>query len=359
EAYYVTGGSEGAKTKKVTPAKIGDKDADIIWVYDMMDELGSFPHNAANSSPLVLGDLIYVCTSNGQDWTHVNIPSPLTPSFIALDKTTGELKGEDDAEIGENIFHGQWTSPSAGKVGEDWQVFFGGGNGIMYGFDAEPEFDKDEDLAFLRKLWWVDTNPKERFENDYPDPDGPNEVIATPVYYDGKVYVAHGQDPEHGEGVGLLFCIDPTKRGDITESGVIWKYEKINRSISTVSIDPVSGLLFVGDFSGFLHCLDAKTGEEVWIYDTKAHLWSSTLVADGRVYLGDEDGDFVVLPAKRDFDPKKDKPIFETNLQYPIYSTPIIANGVMYVGTAAHLYAIQDASKGGKSTDQPKAVEIK
>ncbi len=358
EGYYVAGGSEGAKTKKVEPAKIGAKDADIIWVYDMMDELGAFPHNASNSSPLVLGDLVYICTSNGQDWTHVNIPSPLSPSFVALDKKTGELKGEDDAELGENIFHGQWSSPSAGKVDGKWQVFFGGGDGLIYGFDAVPTYDKDEDLSFLRKQWWVQTNPKDRFEYKYPDPEGPNEINSTPVFYDGKVYVAHGQDPEHGEGVGMMMCIDPTKKGDITETGVIWKYTEINRSISTVSIDPDSGLLFVGDFSGFLHCLDAKTGEVQWVYDTKAHLWSSTLVADGRVFLGDEDGDLVVLPAKRDFDPKKDKPLFETNLQYPIYSTPIVANGVMYVGTQAHLYAIQDASKGGQSTDQPKKVKI-
>ena len=334
------------ESKFMTPAgeekvEVGPTDADIIWVYDMMAELGVFPHNASNSSPLIIDDLLYVCTSNGQDWTHVNVPSPLSPSFIALDKKTGKLKGEDDAEIGENIFHGQWTSPAAGKVKGDWQLFFGGGNGLLYGFGAKPVYDSSEDIHFLKKIWWVDTNPKARFENKYPDPEGPNEINATPVFWDGKVYVAQGQDPEHGEGVGRLVCVDPTKKGDITQSGVVWKYDKINRSISTVSIDENSGLLFVGDFSGFIYCLDARTGKEHWVYDMKAHMWGSTLVADGRVYVGDEDGDFVVLPAKKDFDPKKDEPLFETNLFSPIYSTPVVANGVMFVGTQTHLYAIK------------------
>lgn len=325
------------------PAKIGSKDADIIWVYDMMDELGVFPHNASNSSPVVIGDLVYVCTSNGQDWTHVNVPSPLSPSFIALDKNTGELKGEDDAEIGENIFHGQWTSPGAGKVNGKWQLFFGGGNGLLYGFGAMPVFDSSEDINFLKKIWWVDTNPKSRFEYKYPDPEGPNEINATPVFWNNKVYVAHGQDPEHGEGVGMLVCVDPTKKGDITKSGVVWSYDKINRSISTVSIDEKSGLLFAGDFSGFVYCLDAKTGKEHWVYDMKAHMWGSTFVADGKVFVGDEDGDFVVLPAKPDFNPKDKKAVlFETNLYSPIYSTPIYANGVLYVGTQTHLFAIQN-----------------
>src|SRR4051812_29805096 len=69
EAQYVSGPGK-------PPAKIGPKDADLIWRYDMMDELGVFPHNASNCSLLVDDDLVFACTSNGQDWTHSNIPSP-------------------------------------------------------------------------------------------------------------------------------------------------------------------------------------------------------------------------------------------------------------------------------------------
>ena len=70
-------------------------------------------------------------------------------------------------------------------------------------------------------------------------------------------------------------------------------------SDETVSIDPATGLLFIGDFSGFVHCLDAETGKLQWVYDMKAHMWGSTFVVDGKVYVGDEDGDFVVLKVDR------------------------------------------------------------
>ena len=57
------------KAKDRDPAS---KDADIVWRYDMMDELGVFPHNASNcSTSSSIGDMLYICTSNGQDWTHV------------------------------------------------------------------------------------------------------------------------------------------------------------------------------------------------------------------------------------------------------------------------------------------------
>lgn len=363
EAQYVVG---PGKPK----AKIGPKDADIIWKYDMMDELGVFPHNASNCSILVVGDVIYVCTSNGQDWTHSNIPSPNSPSFIALDKKTGKLLGEDNACIGPRIFHGQWSSPSTGNVNGKQLVFFGGGDGICYAFDATPKMGdgsamepvrpgppsnriEEKDTMYLKKVWWFDCNPPERWGNDtahkYPGADGPSEINATPVFYKNRVYVPVGQDPEHGEGVGNLTCIDATKTGDVTKSAKIWSYSGIHRSLSTVSIDPKTGLLFVGDFSGFIHCLDAETGKLYWTHDMKAHIWGSTLVADGKVYVGDEDGDFIVMACS-----KEKKIISTTNLGAAVYSTPVIANGVIYVGSQTHLYALYDQSKAQRSDEAPK-----
>jgi outer membrane protein assembly factor BamB len=328
------------------PIEPGPKDADIIWRYDMMDELGVFPHNASNCNIILLGDMLYVCTSNGQDWTHVNVPSPNSPSFVALAKKDGKLAGEDDAQIGPRILHGQWSSPSIGRVNGKPQVFFGGGDGTLYSFAAQPVKEGDTDV--LKKIWWFDCVPAEYRVKDgkpikYPAAEGPSEINSTPVFYKGRVYVAIGQDPEHGEGVGRLVCIDPTGTGDVTKTKMIWDYKGIKRSISTVSIDPANGLLFIGDFSGFVHCLEAETGKLVWIHDMKAHMWGSTLVSDGKVYVGDEDGDFVILASSRE-----KKVISEVNLGYPVYGTPVVANGVMYVMNQSYLYAFQDPNKNAK-----------
>ena len=334
------------------PAKIGPKDADIIWVYDMMDDLGVFPHNASNSSPLIVGDLVYLCTSNGQDWTHVNVPSPLSPSFIALNKHTGEFAGEDDAGIGPRILHGQWSSPSSGVVNGQAQVYFGGGDGWLYAFDPEPK--PDDDTAWLTTLWKYDVNPPEyKFRADgqpirYPAADGPSEINSTPTFYKNRVYVAIGQDPEHGEGIGRLVCLDATQKGDVTQTATLWEYRGIHRSISTVSIDPETGLLFVGDFSGFVHCLDADTGEVHWVYDMKAHMWGSTLVADGKVYVGDEDGDFVILAASRE-----KQVLSEAYLNAPVYGTPVVANGVLYLQSNSHLFAFEVPESAGSAGAAP------
>src|ERR1700730_12378464 len=89
---------DGKNDGPITDEKLkGEHDADIIWKFDMMEEVGSQPHNMANSSPVIYGDLIYVSTSNGQDESHVNIPSPKAPALIAVNKKTGKLVWEDNS----------------------------------------------------------------------------------------------------------------------------------------------------------------------------------------------------------------------------------------------------------------------
>src|SRR6267378_3872557 len=300
----------------------GNGNAKVIWKFDMIEEVGSSPNNMSNSSPVSYGDLIFVSTSNGQDESHVHIPSPRAPSMVAVNKKTGKLVWEVN-NVGERILHGQWSSPSVGKVGDVVQVVMGEGDGWVRGYE----------VLTGKKLWEFDLNPK-----DSVWPKTRNEVISTPVIWENKVFIANGQDPEHGEGVGHLYAIDATKRGDITTSGRVWHYDKIRRSISTASI--VDGLLYIPDFSGFLHCLDVKTGQEYWTHDVFAAVWGSTLVVDGKVYLGDEDGDIVILQTG-----KAKKVLAEMNMGSAVYATPVPAHGALFINNRNQLFALANASK--------------
>ena len=292
-------------------------DGDIIWKFDMMEELGAFPHNMSNSSPVMYGDLIFVNTSNGHDESHVNIPSPLSPDLVALNKNTGELVWENNP-VGEAILHGQWSSAAVGEIGGVAQVVMGEGDGWVRGYVAETG----------EKLWEFDSNPP-----DATWPKTRNNIISTPVLYDDKVFIANGQDPEHGEGVGHFYAIDATKRGDITQTGRVWHYDKIRRSISTPAIH--EGIIYMPDFSGFFHALNVETGEPYWVHDTFAAVWSSPMVVDGKIYLGDEDGDVVVLAPG-----KEEKVLVEMNLGSSVYGTAVPAHGVLYIASRNQLFAL-------------------
>ena len=206
-------------------------------------------------------DFIYVTTSNGVDGPHKKVVNPDAPSLIVLDKKTGRLLALDGQEIGSRLYHAQWSSPSLGTVGKRTLVFLGGGDGVCYAFEALST--KPEKPASLKKVWSYDCNPREykyrgdklipyyegdkrkRYSTNKNDGNyvGPNQIIASPVFHNNRIYVAVGQDPAHGRGKGLFYCIDATKTGDITESGNIWSYDGIERSISVLNLKP-SGFAF-------------------------------------------------------------------------------------------------------------------
>ena len=324
-----TEGFRDGKNDGVTDEKSTTEfDADVVWRFDMMEEVGTLPHNLANSSPVINGDLIYVSTSNGQDESHVNIPSPKAPAIIAVNKTTGKLVWEDNP-VGNRILHGQWSSPTVGTVGGVVQLIHAQGDGWIRGYEAQTG----------KKLWEFDTNPK-----DSVWPKTRNELISTPVVYQDKVYIANGQDPEHGEGVGHMYCIDATKRGDITTTGLVWHFDKIRRSISTPAIK--DGIVYEADFSGFLHALDAKTGQEYWNHDMFAAVWGSPLCVDGKVYLGDEDGDVVIMQ-----EGKVKKVIAEINMGSSVYSSPVPAHGALFISNRNQLIALAEGA--GVTSSKP------
>ena len=304
------------------------EDADIIWSLDMIEELGVFPHNLATSSPIVVDGRVFAITSNGVDEGHLNLPSPVAPAFIAADAKTGEVIWTRN-DPGKNTLHGQWSSPAFAVIAGTPQAIFAGGDGWCYAFSP----DKGE------PIWKFNLNPADA-KYVLGGKGTKNYIISTPVIFEDSVFLCVGQDPEHGEGIGHLYRIDATKRGDITESGKLWHVggEEFHRSLSTAAIK--DGRLYHSDLSGFVYCMDVKTGKQLWKHDTFAALWGSCTVIGDKVYIGTEDGEVLV------FEHAAEKKLVATNdLGNSVYTTPVAANGVLYITNRNTLFAIQDGAK--------------
>ena len=319
------------------PAMTTDTNAvGIVWRFDMITEkdVAAWPQDAADCSVLVHGDQVFVCPSNGVNRSHKVVPHPDAPSLIVLDKSTGRLIARDFEQIGHRLFHGEWSSPALGEVNGKTLVFYGAGDGVCYAFDPVPAAPAAEGApGILKSVWRFDVNAAAGRTGDYKKPlDGPSEIIATPVFHNNRVYVGVGQDPRHGQGRGALACIDATGTGDITTKGLVWVNTDIDRSLTTVAIK--DGILYTADFSGRIFALDADTGHELWRHETNGPIWSSPLVADGKVYVGTDTGELWTFAASREL-----KILATTKLDSPISTSPIIANGVLYVMTQRWLFA--------------------
>ena len=247
-----------------------DGKADIVWTYDMIKELNVFPCYLCNSSPLIVGDLVFALTANGVDPNNNKLPSPDAPTLVAINKKTGKLAWSD-ASPGKNIMEGQWSSPCALQVDGVWQVVYGGGDGWLRSFEASTG----------KLLWKFDLNPK----NSTFKPGGQGDrsyVVGVPVAVNNMIYIAVGQDPDAGNSVGHLWCIDAAKKPtnkdlDLTppdqsfdpkapgnkDSGLVWHYGGLvipkpkpgadrdvhfGRSVSTVAVH--DGLVYAAELIG-------------------------------------------------------------------------------------------------------------
>lgn len=367
-------------------------EADVVWKYDMMSRLRTFPHNMSNCSVVCVGNILLVNSSNGVDATHINIPAPNGASLFALDRRTGELLWQDKSP-GANLLHGQWSNPAVITVNGKPQVLFGAGDGWLRSFDPAGN-----GRGGSKVLWKFDCNPKD--SRWVPGGQGArNNIIATPVVYDGLVYLAVGQDPEHGQGMGHLYCIKPPAYRDGTDvsrelaidaqgkllpqrrlraidpqrgeraipnpkSAMVWHFgswtpaafaakrfgERFHRSISNATIK--NGILVIADFSGLLHCIDAKTGRQHWSYDMFAQPWGTPLIVEDKIYVGDDDGDIAIFPLTVNANSAvhvvkglKVPALGEIKMLNAVYTTPVVANDVLFIANKNTLYAI---SAGGK-----------
>ena len=346
EAQYVAGPGK-------TPIAQGPNDADILWRFDMRQELGAFPQKQTSGSVLVVGDKLFVNTSNGVDsnLTRKHLPSPNCPAIICLDKNTGKLLAVERSGISRRTWICNWSSPAYGVIAGRPTVVMGGGDGYCYGFSTEigpsqeppaPAAPGDPPLVpTLKELWRFDCNPPQRHVKNgkplqYGAPDGPSFVAASPVVSGDRVYIAIGQEPDQASGRGALNCIAPLSlTGDISAAGRAWCNPGVGLSDSTASVG--GGLVYLADLSGAVHCLDGADGHELWKYDTQAGLYGSTLLADGKVYVGNENGQLQILAARREL-----KIIGAIDMKTPIHSTPVAANGVLYIATDDSLYALEN-----------------
>ncbi|MSU48818.1 MAG: hypothetical protein EXS37_06995 [Opitutus sp.] len=299
------------------------EDGKEIWSLDMREKLGVSPNQASASSPLVVGDLVFVVTGNGSDYKTGKVKNPAAPSFIAVDRKTGKVAWQDSSP-GAGILTGQWGSPGYGTVEGQPQVAFPGGDGWLYSF--EP--------ATGKLIWKFDCKAHEK-RSPSGEPETTFNLLAAPVFSGGRVFIAIGE-PEASSGPGALRCIDARQRGDVTKSAEIWRLggEDYNDSISTVALH--DGLIYAVDAPGFVSCIDATSGKRVWVHDVKANIWGSPLVADGKVYVQSAEGAVFVFAAGRE------KKLLATNASVAdlAHGTPVAANGVLYLTGQKHLYAI-------------------
>ena len=250
---FLDGENDGPFTEETLTDTI---DGDIIWKLDMIEELGVFPHNMASSSPAMDGDLVFVVTSNGVDESHIAIPAPDAPSFIAVNKNTGEVVWErndpHEAHPARPVVEPGGRHDRRAEAGRSFPA-------ATAGCTPSTRIRRPA-LVVSRQsgrhgLQAGRAGHAERDHRHAGDPRGPRLRLSRP-------------------GPGARGRPRPSVRhrrheaaAIITKTGALWHNSEVNRAMSTVAIH--DGILYHCDLSGIFRAIDARRaarccGSTIW-----------------------------------------------------------------------------------------------
>jgi outer membrane protein assembly factor BamB len=282
--------------------KAFDFDGKELWARDLQKEYGKFGLNwGYASSPLLYEDSLYVQVLHGMK-TH-------DPSYVMrINKNTGKnvwriIRPTDAIRESPDSY----TTPALLKYGGRTEIVITGGDAVT-----------GHDPATGAELW------RGTGFNRSKDPN--YRIIASPVVFDGVIYAPTRVKP--------LIAFRAGGHGDISQSHKLFEF--VNGPDVPTPVTDGKYFYSVND-RGIIWCLDAKTGAEIWGGQRiKPAIYSSSpVLADGKIYISNEDGLTTVIKAGPKFEV-----LAENDLGDYTLSSPAISDGRIYLRTAQFLYAV-------------------
>ncbi|MDA2925158.1 PQQ-binding-like beta-propeller repeat protein [Acidobacteria bacterium AH-259-L09] len=240
-----------------------------------------------SSSPTLYRDLLILLCDHGP-----------ASYLLALDKKSGQQRWK--ANRGKELRSYSTPMVVAGTAGNELIV------NSSRGLDAY-------DPATGKHLWSFEE------ANRFP--------VPSPSFGDGIIFTSRGYRSSP------YMAIQPGGRGDISNTHVRWRVPSGGPYVS--SIIYYAGLVFMVNEAGIVTCADGKTGETVWKIRVGGVFSASPLAGDGKIYLTSEGGEVIVLRAAR-----QPEILSRNRLEERCLASPAISNGVLFVRTDQHLFAV-------------------
>lgn len=273
-----------------------------VWSRDIQKDYGQFGLNwGYASSPLLFEDSLYVQVLHGMKTDEASyvmrIDKKNGKTLWKVDRATNAIRESPDS----------YTTPALLRYGKNIEIVITGGDCVT-----------GHDPANGKELW--------RANGLNPDNNPFYRIVASPIIFDNIIYAPTRVKP--------LLALKAGGRGDITSSHVLWSTPN-GPDVPTPVTD--GKYFYMINDRGIVFCLDAKTGAELYSQQRiKPGTYSgSPVLADGKIYITNEDGLTTVVAAGPKFEVLAENPLNEH-----VLSSPAISDGRIYIRTAQHLYAI-------------------
>jgi outer membrane protein assembly factor BamB len=282
----------------------------LLWKRSLPEEYGAITtHGGRTTSPIIEGDMVILNTLL-QGWGDLARPGN---RYFAFDKTTGQTIWISAPQT--RHYDTNYSSPIVVDVNGVRQLIVGGTDGVFHGIKVNTG----------QPVWSLEVSKR--------------AILNSPIFRDNTVYIAHGEENIDTTEMGMLAAVDATGIGVLTGAAIKWKTHNFMPTFASPVMD--AERLYGMDNSAILAAFDLKTGKELWTKTLGTLQKGSPTLADGKLYIGTENGKFYIIRPSATGPEVLDEDVLGTpGSPEPIIASPAIANGRVYVVSMERVYAI-------------------
>jgi outer membrane protein assembly factor BamB len=300
-------------------------DGKVLWDRSLTDEYGSVTtHGGRTTSPIIEGDKVILNTLI-LAWGDLNRPGN---RYFAFDKKTGQTIWISSPQS--RHYDTNYSTPIVGTIDGVRALLVGGTDGVYHALKVNTG----------EKIWSVEVSKR--------------AILNSPLLRDNVAYITHGEENIDTTEMGLIAAVDATRTGVLAADAFKWKTRGFLPPFASPVMD--GERLYTIDNSAIVGAFDLKTGARLWEKTLGTLQKGSPVLADGKLYVGTENGKFYILRPSATGAEVLDEDVLGT-AQAPeaIVASPIVADGRVYVTTMDAMYAIGKRNRAQGAQRAPGA----
>ena len=285
-------------------------DGKVLWDRSLTDEYGAVTtHGGRTTSPIIEGDKVILNTLI-LAWGDLNRPGN---RYFAFDKNSGQTIWISSPQA--RHYDTNYSTPIVADINGTRALLVGGTDGVYHALKVNTG----------EKIWSVEVSKR--------------AILNSPLFRDNVAYITHGEENIDTTEMGMVAAVDATKTGVIAPDGFKWRTRGFLPTFASPVMD--NERLYTMDNSAIVGAFDLKTGARLWEKTLGTLQKGSPVLADGKLYVGTENGKFYILrPLANGVEVLDEDLLGTAQTPEPIVASPIVADGRIYVTSMEAMYAI-------------------
>ena len=285
-------------------------DGKVLWDRSLTEEYGAVTtHGGRTTSPIIEGDKVILNTLI-LAWGDLNRPGN---RYFAFDKKTGQTVWISSPQS--RHYDTNYSTPIVAALDGTRALIVGGTDGVYHALK----------LNTGEKIWSVEVSKR--------------AILNSPLFRDNVAYITHGEENIDTTEMGLVAAVDATKTGVLAADAFKWRTRGFLPTFASPVMD--GERLYTMDNSAIVGAFDLKTGAKLWEKTLGTLQKGSPVLADGKLYVGTENGKFFIRrPSAKSAEVLDEDVLGDPQSPEAIVASPIVADGRVYVTSMDAMYAI-------------------